>query len=114
MQGNLHDRLLLSPNGSQIYLWASVLALLITPIVFGFVEPFSFGAPIVWNLLGAFGALGAVAIFFGMWRFWVAHDASQKRTKRVWFFVLLFGLWLGASVYCWSVYLPQAKAFRRG
>lgn len=113
MRGSLQDRFLLSPNGSHIYLAASVLALLVTPIVLGFVAPFSFGPAILWNLVGAFGALGAVTIFFGMWRFWIAHDSSAKRTKRLWFFVLVFSLWIGASLYCWSVYLPQAKAVRK-
>jgi len=68
------------------------------------------------NLLwGVGGVSAAVSVFFlwgGMWRHWISSDSSSLTTRRVWFFVLLVGLWYGAIIYYLFVYLPRTGKIR--
>jgi len=63
--------------------------------------------------LGAGGVLAAVSVFFiwgGMWRYWMICDSSSL-ARRLWFAVMVFGLWYGAIIYYALVYLPRARGF---
>jgi hypothetical protein len=53
------------------------------------------------------GVIGELTLWLGMWRYWVRLDNSDSRTKKIWFVVLLFGLWFGGIVYCLAVYQRQ-------
>jgi hypothetical protein len=50
-----------------------------------------------------------VAQYLGMWRYWLRLDHSAARKKKVWFFILLFGLQVGSTAYFFMVYLPQVN-----
>jgi hypothetical protein len=62
-------------------------------------------------LLAAIG--GMFFVWMGMWWYWATLDDSGKWAKRFWFFVLLFGFWLGSAMYYVCVYLRQMIGGRR-
>jgi hypothetical protein len=51
------------------------------------------------GIFGAGGVLGAFFIWAGMWQYWVRIDESSASIKRIWFIVLLFGIWYGGIIY---------------
>jgi hypothetical protein len=57
--------------------------------------------------LVAAGVIGQLTLWLGMWRYWVRLDNSDQGTKKIWFVVLLFGLWFGAIVYFFAIYRRQ-------
>ena len=52
-------------------------------------------------------------LYFAMWFYWAQVDVSPSSTKRIWFIVLLVGLWYGSCFYYFSVYRPQVVAFQK-
>ena len=78
------------------------------------IESLSFWQRLPWGIFGITFPIAAFLLFFGMWQFWMRLDHSRAGPKRVWFVILLFGLWWGASLYCLSVYLPQVRRKERG
>jgi hypothetical protein len=107
----IKDEWLTSRVASGLFAASSVIILIVTPIWFGYVEV---PDTTFWEnlLLGGSGVAGALSIFFlwgGMWRYWMQRDASARAVKRVWFFVLLFGIWYGAIFYYLLAYLPREK-----
>jgi hypothetical protein len=57
-----------------------------------------------------FGIVATVALFFlwgGMLRYWIRIDQVGKWSKRLSLTVLVLGLWWGACLYCYVVYIPQ-------
>jgi len=66
------------------------------------------------NVFGAIGAAGCLTIYYSMWFYWREVDASKAGKKRLWFFVLLLGLWYGSCLYYYCVYRPQVTALRKG
>jgi hypothetical protein len=65
-----------------------------------------------WELLScaaATAAVDSVVLLVGMWLFWVKCDKSSKRSRGVWFFVLLLGMTFGAIPYYLFVYLPAVR-----
>jgi hypothetical protein len=44
-----------------------------------------------------------------MWKFWIARNEGSRLHKRVWFVLLLFGVWYGALAYYLAVYLPNRR-----
>lgn len=65
------------------------------------------------NIFGMIGAAGGVTIYYTMWFYWREMDASKPGKKRLWFFVLLLGLWYGSCMYFYFVYRPQVAALRK-
>jgi hypothetical protein len=53
--------------------------------------------------------LGMLFLTAGMQRYWARCDQGSKMARRIWFFVLTFGVFLGAALYCMVVYLPQVR-----
>jgi uncharacterized membrane protein len=62
------------------------------------------------NFLGVIGAVGGAIIYFSMWFYWAHFDRSRRNMKRIWFFVLLLGIWFGSCFYYFLVYRPQVAA----
>jgi hypothetical protein len=52
---------------------------------------------------------GGLFLISGMRQYWTKCDQGHKTARRIWFFVLTFGVWIGAALYCAFVYLPQVK-----
>lgn len=58
--------------------------------------------------LGLGGAVAACSVFFlwgGMLRYWIECDPSSKAVRRLWFLVLIIGVWYGAILYFLLGYL---------
>lgn len=53
--------------------------------------------------------LGGLFLVSGMRHYWTKCDRGHKTTRRIWFFILTFGVWFGAALYCAFVYLPQVR-----
>lgn len=53
--------------------------------------------------------LTGLFLISGMRHYWTKCDQGHKTARRIWFFVLTFGVWFGAALYCAFVYLPQVK-----
>ncbi|MFZ0884304.1 MAG: hypothetical protein WAN14_12980 [Candidatus Acidiferrales bacterium] len=53
--------------------------------------------------------LAGLFLISGMRHYWTKCDQGHKAARRIWFFVLTFGVWFGAALYCGFVYLPQVK-----
>jgi hypothetical protein len=110
------DEWIVSRRASILFLVAVPLVLALTPIFFGWVNV---SRVTIWTQLfgGLLGALGPIALFFlwfGMWRYWVRLDNSSARKKKIWFAVLLLGLWYGSVLYYFLVYRPQISRKARG
>jgi hypothetical protein len=52
-------------------------------------------------------------LYFAMWFYWARVDGSRTSKKRIWFTVLLLGLWYGSCFYYFLVYRPQIAAFQK-
>lgn len=65
------------------------------------------------NLFGVIGAAGIVTLYYSMWFYWREIDESKRRKKRLWFFVLLLGLWYDSCLYYYFVYRLQVIALRK-
>ena len=107
-----HDDWLVTRLAMTLFVLATMIVLILIPMVFGWVNP---NALAFWpNLvLGIFGVVAPIAIFFlmfGMWRFWLRVDDSGRWVKRLSFLALLVGIWwwYALCLYCWMVYLPKA------
>lgn len=61
--------------------------------------------PSLWVPMG----LSGLFLISGMRHYWTKCDQGHKTARRIWFFVLTFGVWFGAALYCAFVYLPQVK-----
>jgi hypothetical protein len=96
-----------------LFFFASTLSIAITPLVFGYIDTgtMSRSANFLWNAIGALAPFAVCFIWTGMWRYWARIDHSHKYARRFWFLILLCGLWFGASIYYFLVFLPQY--FRR-
>lgn len=110
------ERLLLNRIAVIVLGIAGVLS--IGAILIGHSDLNSWGlSQLRWEALSytaAASAFGAVSILAAMFLFWVKCDKSSKRSRTVWFFILLFGLIYGAIPYYFLVYLPAVRnALRR-
>jgi hypothetical protein len=54
-------------------------------------------------------ALSGLLLISGMRHYWTKCDQASKTARRIWYFVLIFGVWFGAALYFGVVYLPQVK-----
>ncbi len=46
-------------------------------------------------------------LYVAMWVYWATVDMSSPDTKTVWFFLMILGMWLAASVYYFVIYRRQ-------
>ncbi len=107
--GRFRDEWLQGRQAVRMFLVAVLLVLAITPIWLRLADPARM-PPVLRALYTIIAMVGTVATFFlwfGMWRYWVRLDDSPRMAKRLWFVILLFGLWWGACLYYLSVYRPQ-------
>ena len=105
----LRDNWLVSRSTPILFLLSAICVVALTPVFRGSVDPskMSFWQRLPWGILGILGPIGLFFLWFGMWLYWVRLDDSNAWAKRVWFLVLLVGLWWGSCLYYFFVYLPQ-------
>jgi hypothetical protein len=106
---------LITRRADKLFLLSVILTLALTPIfplnLIDFTR-LSGWSRVPWNLLVIFGTPALFLLWFGMWRYWMLVDDSNRRVKRFWFFVLLLGFWYGSCLYCVTVYRSQIKRMR--
>jgi len=92
-----------------LFLLAIMFLVLLTPVFLGTLDPakMPFAMRLLWAIVGIGGTISLFFLWFGMWRYWVRLDGSGVLVKRLWFGVLLFGLWWGSCLYYFFVYRPQ-------
>ncbi|SRR6266568_1988453 len=102
------DEWLVSKAARVLFGFAAFVSLLLTFAgVFDMPQgELTFFVRLFFGILGVLGTLGAFFLWGGMWRYWMNIDSSSGWLRRVWFAVLLFGVWYGAILYFLVVYLP--------
>jgi hypothetical protein len=106
----LRDDWIVSRPVARFFLFASIYGI-VDILINAFFDPSKLPPwavePATWLVLG--GAVPIILLYLGMWRYWFRIDKSKPNTKRIWFLVLLVGLFFASIVYCFSVYLPQVR-----
>lgn len=103
------DDWLITRQATKLFFVCTIFVLALTPVFLGKIDPshMPFWARLS---LSFFGVVGTIALFFvwiGMLKYWIRIDQSGKWSRRLSLAVLTLGLWWGACLYCWAVYLPQ-------
>ncbi len=103
------DTWLVSRQAVRLFFVAVVFVLALIPVFLGLVDPakMSLAMRLPWTIVGMVGTISLFFLWFGMWRYWMRLDHSRVFAKRLWFVVLLFGLWYGSCLYYFFVYRPQ-------
>jgi hypothetical protein len=92
-----------------IFLVSSVLFLLTIAMLEVSIDPLRMPVwyRIPFTLLGMLGVVGCVALWLGMWSYWLRFDCSKAFVKRLWFLILVIGFSFGSVLYFFFVYIPQ-------
>lgn len=92
-----------------LFLVSTALVIAETPLLLGLIPltAMPFWQRLPWGILAILGPIALFFLWIGMWRYWVRLDTSPRWLRRLWFFLLLFGLWWASCLYCLLVYLPQ-------
>jgi hypothetical protein len=104
-----NDEWLVSKQAVKLFLISMIFVVGMTAIFFGQFD----GAKLpTWEQIplgveGALGSLSAFFLWFGMWKYWMRLDSSDRFLKGTSFLLLLFGIWFGAVPYYFFVYRPQ-------
>jgi hypothetical protein len=106
---------LFSPNwvatrqAAMLFLGSSLMVLATTPIYLGKMGsvPFAAWEEDIWLIVGILGTLCIFFLWGGMLQYWRRVDLSSKWAKRLSLVILIAGLWWGACLYCYVVYVPQ-------
>jgi hypothetical protein len=106
---------LVSRQAIRLFLVAAMFVLAVTPIFLGLVDPAKMSLPLrlLWTVVGMVGTISLFFLWLGMWRYWVRLDHSRVLVKRLWFVILLFGLWWGSCLYYFFAYRPQVTRRER-
>lgn len=102
------DKWLVSKVSSRLLAVSSALTVAVTLLLYSnFINQHS-GAPwsVFYAILGVSGALSIFFLWGGMWRYWLLGEPSNRFARRIWFAILILGLWYGAVLYYLLVYLP--------
>ncbi len=107
----LRDDWIVSPPVARFFLFASLCGIVSIPEFLGYLDPAKLprwaSGPVI--LLSVLLVIPTLLLWLGMWRYWFRIDKSKPNTKRVWFFLLLVGMFMASILYCFSVYLPQVR-----
>jgi hypothetical protein len=106
---------LTSRPAARIFFVGAISVVLTAPVVLGRVDTaqMAFWERLPWAIVGTVGTVAFLALWEGMWFYWVRVDDSPAWAKRIWFVLLLIGFWYGSFFYFFMVYLPQTSRRRR-
>ncbi len=109
LYNRFEDDWLVTRQAVKLFLVSAVYLLALTPVFLGRIDiaHMSLWMRLVWDILGAVGAVAVFFLWIGMLRYWIRIDRSKKWIRRLSFVVLLLGFWYGACLYCFAVYTPQ-------
>ncbi len=102
---------LVTRHAAKLFLVSTLLVLSLTPLFLGWIDPnrMSFWPRLPLGILWTLAPVALLFLYFGMWRYWIRIDNSSAWLKRMWFIIMLVGLWWGSCLYCYFVYLPQVS-----
>jgi membrane protease YdiL (CAAX protease family) len=107
----ISDEWLMSKTASALFAVSSGLIALVTAaLLSGFLlaEGSPLGKPL-WAVAGSSCGIGIFFLWGGMWRCWMKGIPSNRIARRIWFFLMVFGVWYGAALYYIFVYLPSSR-----
>lgn len=109
------DDWLISRRADVLFLIAVLLVLMLTLVLLSSVDPsqMSLAIRLPLTVFAMAGTGSLFLIWFGMLQYWMRIDQSTPLAKRLWFVILLFGLWYGACLYYFFVYRRQVKLVGR-
>lgn len=105
---HVSDDWLASRRANQLFAFFSIVIAAMTAFLLRGVGP---NFPL--NVGGVLAGIGVALVWSGMWHYWVQLDSSSRAARRIWFLVLLFGVWYGAILYYVCVYLPATRRDRK-
>ena len=110
------DDNLVSAGYALLFGFSCAFTIIFTFLMKYSVEPSAYSdwRKILFALSYTFAPFIVAFLYIGMWFYWSNVDSSPKGLKRLWFFVLLFGLWYGGILYFLGVYLPSFRRSSRG
>ena len=116
------DSWIVTPRATKLFFASTIIALALIPMYLMYFIPETLvpaylapNAQVPSWMIVPYGALTltiVLALFFiwgGMLRYWSHLDRSGKWMKRLWLAVLVLGVWWGACLYYYVVYLPQVQ-----
>lgn len=98
------------------YFWISISLLLLVHLIFWrahHLAAYGFAVQIPLGVFGGLCACGFLYLWLGMYCYWLKLDHHHKAIKTVWLLILTFGLWYGAVVYFFVVYLAGYRRAAR-
>jgi hypothetical protein len=106
------DDVLASRGYIALFLISAILTVALTVLMRSKIDPAKtvFWIRLPLTLVAMVGTPALFFLWFGMWFYWARLDKAAVWVKRVWFVILLFGLWYGSILYCLLVYLPQVAS----
>jgi drug/metabolite transporter (DMT)-like permease len=113
---HISDKWLMSKIASVLFAISSIVIAGMTAVLGSDVQIQNTGAfsAFFWAVAGS---LCGVSIFFlwgGMWRYWMLGKPSNRIARRIWFALLVVGVWYGALLYYALVYMPAIRKRERG
>jgi hypothetical protein len=108
------DEWLVGRTARVLFGIAAAIILLMTPVWLGWATPRQAGllSTIFWSLAGASAALAIFFLWGGMWTCWMRCDPSGRVARRMYFLLLLGGIWYGPILYYLLVYLRKVPRQR--
>jgi hypothetical protein len=106
----IDDQWLTGRTASKLFTVAAIFTVVVPTLIYlDIAQGPGVLSQVFWGIAGVLTAFSMVFLWSGMWRFWSKLDQSSRYARRIWFFVLLFGLWYGAVLYFIFVYLRPSS-----
>lgn len=105
------DEWFFTRQAARLFIISTFFVLALTPVFLGGINPqeVSTAGRVLWGVVGISGSISLFFLWIGMWRFWVQADNSTVAARKVWFIILLAGVWWASCLYCYLVYWPQVR-----
>lgn len=111
----ISDEWLMSKTASVLFaICSSVIALVTAALLSGFfLAEDSPAGKLLWAIAGSSCGIGIFFLWGGMWRHWMKGKPQNRVARRIWFVIMIVGVWYGAIFYYIFVYLPSARTSDR-
>jgi membrane protease YdiL (CAAX protease family) len=107
----ISDEWLMSKAASVLFAISSgVIALVTAALLSGvLLAEDSSAGKLLWAIAGSSCGIGIFFLWGGMWRYWMKGKPPNRVARRIWFVLMVVGVWYGAVLYYIFVYLPSAR-----
>jgi len=102
---------LVGKTASILFGISAIIIIAMTPIWFGLmvIPDATWWGDLLLAIFGVISTIGGFFLWLGMWRHWAKCNQSKPIIKRLWFLILIFGLWYGAIAYYILAYLNSVR-----